>query len=208
MEIARDLIVHGPQERLDAIVETMTSAACAPWSRSPEGEARIPDARYRVFVREGDDRLPTAAVALVIERDRLEVVNITPRDQARLSTGSYNALLAEFSAVLLAPAAGAQGLGIVTSLPRTSLRAELGEEVAEMLEQFSGAANMATGSSHPADFGRWARFLIAVYHSGKRLDPNLLLTTLIELGWPDDKARKLVEEHGFAEALLSAQERE
>lgn len=207
MEITRDLVVQGEPQALEALVEHMTEAARSPWARYPDGEARIPDSRYRVFMREGDDGFTTVAVALTLEGSTLKLVNITPKDQAQLSTRSYNAVLAEFSATLLAPAASAVGLGIVTSLPRTSIRAELGDAAADLLEQFSGAANMATGSSHPADFSRWARFLLAVHRSGKRLDGDLLTVTLVEQDWPPEKARELVEEHAFAERLLAAAEK-
>ena len=80
---------------------------------------------------------------------------------------------------------------------------EVGPEIARLLVQFSGAANQSSGSSHPADFKRWATFLVTVHRSGKRLDNDLLYATLREQGWPKEKASDLVSEFEFARELLS-----
>ncbi len=132
----------------------------------------------------------------------VEVVNIMPRDIGYIPPEQYNAILQEFSAQLLEPVTRALGLAIITSLPRTSLRAEMGPEIADLLVRFSGAANKATGSSHPADFKRWAQFLIQAHQSGRRLDTGLLSATLLEQGWPSDKVTKLIMEFEFSRDLL------
>ena len=141
MEVMRDLEVRGTRAQVDALVDHMTQAAKAPWARSAEGEANIGDDSYRVFSREADGSLPALGVALHLEPEGIRIVNIVPRDVGNLGTGIYNAALQEFLEQLVRPAAAALSLSVVTSLPRTSLAAEVGPEVARLLVQFSGAAN-------------------------------------------------------------------
>ncbi|MBN8529171.1 MAG: hypothetical protein J0M36_08045 [Caulobacterales bacterium] len=202
MEVMRDLEVRGTRAEIDALVDHMTCAAEAPWARSAEGEANIGDESYRVFSREADGSLPALGVALHLEPEGIQIVNIVPRDVGNLGTTIYNAALQEFLEQLIQPAAAALSLSVVTSLPRTSLAAEVGPEIARLLVQFSGAANQSSGSSHPADFRRWATFLATVHRSGKRLDTDLLYATLREQGWPKEKASDLVSEFEFARELL------
>lgn len=202
MEVMRDLEVRGTRAEIDALVDHMTRAAQAPWARSAEGEANIGDDSYRVFSREADGSIPALGVALHLEPEGIQIVNIVPRDVGNLGTTVYNATLQEFLEQLVQPAAAALSLSVVTSLPRTSLAAEVGPEIARLLVQFSGAANQSSGSSHPADFRRWATFLATVHRSGKRLDTDLLFATLREQGWPKEKASHLVSEFEFARELL------
>lgn len=203
MEVMRDLEVRGTRAEMDALVDHMTTAAQAPWARSAEGEANIGDDSYRVFSREADGSLPALGVALHLEPEGIQIVNIVPRDVGNLGPAVYNAALQEFLEQLVQPASAALSLSVITSLPRTSLAAETGPEIARLLVQFSGAANQSTGSSHPADFRRWAIFLVTLHRSGKRLDTDLLYATLREQGWPKEKASDLVNEFEFARDLLS-----
>lgn len=203
MEVMRDLEVRGTRAQIDALVDHMTGTAEAPWARSTEGEANIGDDRYRVFWRDADDVLPAVGVALHLEPEGIQIVNIVPRDIGNLGPAVYNAVLQEFLERLIQPAAAVHALSVVTSLPRTSLAAEVGPEIARLLVQFSGAANQSTGSSHPADFKRWATFLVTVHRSGMRLDNDLLYATLREQGWPKEKASDLVSEFEFARELLN-----
>lgn len=201
-EITRDLTVRGTAEEIEALIDRMTEAARTPWARSAEGEVNIGDNNYRVFSREADAALPAVGVAMHLEPEGIEIVNIVPRDVGHLPPSVYNAVLQEFLEDLLQPAAGALSLLVVTSLPHTSLAAEIGPEIAELLVRFSGAANQSTGSSHPADFKRWAAFLVAAHQSRKRIDTDLLQATLREQGWPAERASDLVCEFEFARDLL------
>lgn len=205
--VMRDLRVGGSPEQIATLIEAMTTAARAPWSRSTKGETRIGSESYRVFEREADGALPAVGVALHLEPDGVEVVNIVPRDLNNLATSVYNAVLQDFLDTLLQPAADAQSLAVVTSTGKTSLAAELGPDIARLLEVFSGAANQSTGSSHPLDFRRWAAFLIAAHRSGKKVDTWLLETTLREQGWSQEHASDLVSEFEFARDLLDVAER-
>lgn len=198
----RDLIVHANLQQSDHLIDRMTQAAMPPWSRSTEAEGNIGDAHFRVFARKACGQLPEAAVALYIEDDRIEVVNITPKHTGHLPPLQYNAILQDFSATLLGPAAASLGLSVVTSLPVTSLLTQVGPEAADLLKSFSGIANKATGSSHPADFKRWGRFLVCIHRQGIELDTGLLQATLQEQGWSAKQADKLVREYEFARDLL------
>ncbi|MFC3712528.1 hypothetical protein ACFOMD_08105 [Sphingoaurantiacus capsulatus] len=202
MEISRDLKVHGTSSQMDAFIEGLTSLATPPWSRSYEGEENIGTPEFRVFDREVADSLPAASVALYLEPYGLQIVNIVPRDRQNLSRAEYNGILQDFLVQLAQPGADELGLSIVTSLPRTSLAAETTPEVATLLKQFSGAANKTTGSSHPADFKRWAKFLIAVHRCHAAVDTPLLREALKEHGWPNETAEELISEFEFAQDLL------
>lgn len=207
VSVMRDLKVGGTTEQIASLIEHMTNGARAPWARSAEGEENIGRESFRVFKRDADEALPAVGVALHLEPDGVEVVNIVPRDLNNLEPGVYNAVLQEFLESLLQPAADAQSLAVVTSTGSTSLAAEIGPEIARLLEVFSGAANQSTGSSHPLDFRRWAAFLIAAHRSGSKVDTWLLEKTLREQGWSEEHASDLVSEFEFARDLLSLADR-
>jgi len=202
VEITRDLTVRGTAEEIEALIDRMTAAARTPWARSPEGEANIGDDRYRIFARESDAAVPAVGVAMHLEPEGVQIVNIVPHDIGHLGTSVYNAVLHQFLEDLVQPAADALSLAVITSLPRTSLAAEIGPDTAELLARFSDAANQSTGSSHPADFKRWATFLVAAHRNGKRVDTGLLQATLREQGWPAERASDLVCEFEFERDLL------
>lgn len=86
MEVMRDLEVHGTRAEINALVDHMTRAAKAPWARSTEGEVNIGDDSYRVFSREADGLLPALGVALHLEPEGIQIVNIVPRDVGNLGT--------------------------------------------------------------------------------------------------------------------------
>lgn len=205
--VMRDLKVLGTDDQIAIMIDAMTKAARAPWSRHLEGEENIGRESFRVFMREADSSLPAANVAIHLEPDGIEVVNIVPYELNNLEPALYNAILQEFLETLVQPAADAQSLAVVTTTGGTSLAAEMSPEIARLLESFSGAANKSTGSSHPLDFRRWAAFLIASHRSGRKVDTWLLEQALKEQGWSSDRVSDLVSEFEFSRDLLTLADR-
>lgn len=79
----------------------------------------------------------------------------------------------------------------------------------EALRLFSGAANKATGSSHPADWQRWLKFLVAVHRTRVSIVPEKLSKWLIEdEQWPEESAQKLGFQYEFALDVLRQYEPE
>ena len=78
-----------------------------------------------------------------------------------------------------------------------------GVEVEDALKRFSSLANKSTGSSHPLDQKRGFEFLILAHNAHDKLDVNLVIYTLRELGWSEERAIELGLEFEFAESLLS-----
>ena len=86
---------------------------------------------------------------------------------------------------------------------KISVGSVAGDEVEKALVRFSNLANKSTGSSHPLDRKRWLEFLILAHEAGSDLHADLIIRSLVELGWSEGKAIELGIEFEFAEDLLS-----
>lgn len=149
------------------------------------------------------DKLPHAALFLADKSpDLFYVSNIVPKNVSELTYDEYNNLLADFVKKVLETAIEGSPVKIEITEPETSLQKIAGEEIAKKLESFSALANKSTGSAHPLDQKRWFDFIVAVHKAGVDLDTDMLIRTLIEQGWSEDKAGELAEEYEFALALL------
>ncbi len=65
--------------------------------------------------------------------------------------------------------------------------------------------NHSTGNSHPADFKRWAEFVITAHREASKLSSSLFSRWLIEeKGWNDefDLTHQLVLEYEYSRSLL------
>ncbi len=149
------------------------------------------------------DKLPHAALFLADKSpDLFYVSNIVPKNVSELSYDQYNVLLNDFISKVVRPAIERTQVEVEITEPETSIAIIAGEDISKKLDRFSVLANKSTGSAHPLDLERWFDFIVAVHKEGVVIDTDMLIRTLIEQGWSEDKAGELAEEYEFALALL------
>ena len=208
IEEFRDLVLRGPVDRLPLLRKTLIDKASSPWRYAVDREAVIArymthDADVLAFEREDGEGVDAVGLVLWSRADGFEVVNIVPRKVKELSAHRYNNALEDFISRVARPAADVAGYDIETTSAQQGLDDWVDDHVAEALRQFSGCANKATGSSHPADRNRWFAFLLAAHHNRGSLDADRLKRWLVEgEGWSERRAEDLVMEYEFGLALL------
>jgi hypothetical protein len=155
------------------------------------------------FVAPGTKAYPSATLWLAApERGDWYVSNIVP-SEGRLTLDQYNTILREFFDEFVANAAAAAGVS--ATLEKTDKGPEdfFSAGASKLLERFSIAANMSTGSGHPADQQRWLAFIIQVYRDNRGPEASTLSDLLHQhFGWPEETASILAAEYAFGLALL------
>ena len=213
MKVFQDAAVHGSVGQLAVLGEEVSTHAAAGgrWLRDLDAEARLAEiaggaapASY-AFVRGPVAGTPGVGLFLTVDEDALRVGNIVPRPSGSLSKDQYNAALDDFVTSVLQPAAKAAGLDVETTAPEENITRWISPEAAGLLRRFSGAANKATGSSHPLDRRRWDAFLIQAHCEASKLDAETLGRWLVEEdGWPENEADRLAIQYEFGRGLLAA----
>lgn len=209
MKQFKDLDISGPDKQLLALIETVSANLPADWHRDPEAEARMEHLDFLgtgvgfAFIRDAKEGAPKAGLFLSGERERLNVPNIVPLDSSELSMIQYNKILDEFADMLREHALPDAQLNICLTSDDAAITDWVSSDAAGLLEHFSKLANKSTGSAHPLDFERWARFLIQVHKEGSTLYSSFLSQWLVEeLGWSPDHANRLARDYEFARDLL------
>ncbi|MCF8504173.1 MAG: hypothetical protein K9G59_04600 [Caulobacter sp.] len=202
LEFFQDLAIVGSKAQLDAAKTDILASLGARWSAAPAERVRQVHGYEDVIAleREGDDVASASGLFMMRRNDRYEVTNIVPRETGKLSRAQYNAILQDFVATIAIPVSERTAVRLELSAPMHTIEASLGEEGAQALRRFSGAANMSTGSSHPLDRRRWYDFIILV--RDQDVDGGTLARWLVQLGWPEESAHDLVSEFEFGHGLL------
>lgn len=209
MKVFRDLIINLNGFKIDALVEIFTNKCGDHWRRAldREKDAGVLGEKAFSFEHIQGDGLERAGLSVFQkEGDIWYVPNIIPLDSSELSHCQYNKLLEDFLEKIVRPSIA--GLVVTAELTNDELFLKdiVGEEIASLLHKFSVLANKSTGSSHPCDRNRWFDFLIAVQIKQVSLNTDLLIRTLEEEGWSEEKAHDLAIEYEFAIGLLDYKE--
>ncbi len=206
MKTFRDLLISLNGHRIDDLVDRLTSECRVPWRRAigKEETRTRPESGSFCFERDADEGLPAAALFLFNkEGDVWYVSNIIPTKVGELSHDQYNNILLEFEKNVVRHAVSGTKIESHVTEDHTSISDVAGEDVANALIKFSNLANKSTGSSHPLDRKRWFEFLVLANKRGTDLYPDLVIQTLIDLGWSEERAYELGIEFEFAQDLLS-----
>ena len=129
--------------------------------------------------------------------------NIVPTEQNELTHDQYNDALISFNEQIIQPAIIDTPITAQLTSDVITVASVAGIEVENALKRFSKLANKSTGTSHPSDQKRWFEFLTMAHHAHAKLDVNLIIHTLRELGWSGERAYELGLQFEFAESLLS-----
>ena len=209
MKVFRDLYIRLNGARVDDLIEQFTAQCGGHWHRALDREQDAGSMGEKAFSFEhtAEDGLERAGLSLFQkEGDTWYVPNIVPLDSSQLSRDQYNKILENFLDTIVLPSIA--GLPVTAELSGdvVILKDVVGEDVAALLQKFSVLANKSTGSAHPCDRNRWFDFLIAVQRKHISLDTELLIHSLMEEGWSEDRAHDLAIEYEFAIGLLDYKE--
>lgn len=209
MKRFRNLTISGGASDLHDLILKVSQALPPNWKHDTDAEQRLKEISGSrtegfAFARDADAVIPATGLLLMLEGDRLWVPNIVPRESGQISIDQYNSILTEFSNVIEPFLRGRNDLQKEMTSEQVGIT-EWVSPAADLLKRFSTLANMATGSSHPLDFRRWASFIIRTHREGSELYPDALRQWLVEaLGWSLERADKLTLEYEFARQLLAA----
>lgn len=207
LEVFKDLSIRGDAATLDRLVPAIAGLLPGGWSRDSEAEERLrnPIAGIQyVFRFVGRAELPAVSLFIVEDDESLKVSNIVPQQAGSISRGQYNLVVDEFAS-FAGPVAQSMGLTVSLTNDREPITHWLSTAAADELRRFARTANKSTGSAHPADFARWASFLIAAHREQAALDSSTLARWLQEVDqWPEDTAHDLALEYEFARQLLKS----
>ena len=209
MKVFRDLYIRLNGARIEDLIEQFTAQSCDHWHRALDREKDAGSMGEKAFSFEhtAGDGLERAGLSLFQkDGDTWYVPNIIPLDSSQLSRDQYNKILENFLDTIVCPSIA--GLPVTAELSGdvVFLKDVVGEDVAVLLHNFSVLANKSTGSAHPCDRNRWFDFLIAVQRKHISLDTDLLIHSLMEEGWSEDRAHDLAIEYEFAIGLLDYKE--
>lgn len=204
MEIFKEYTLSGTPRQLADFLDRLSHDMPAGWGHSRRFEAMV-DGTYDIFTRRATSDIPTARVALFSKKNgnNARVVNVIP-DRGSLTIKQHNDVLSDFIG-FATPLARQLGIQTEETSEQAEITRWISSEAADALLAFSNAANKSTGSGHPLDFDRWARFIIRVHREGSELSPSILKRYLVEsLGWDNEKVDALGSEYEFSLALLKA----
>lgn len=209
MKVFRDLYIKLNGVKVEELIEQFTARCGDHWHRALDREKDAGSMGEKAFSFEhtAGDGLERAGLSLFQkESNTWYVPNIIPLDSSQLSHDQYNKILENFLETIVRPSIA--GLQVTAELTGDVLflKDVVGEDVAALLHNFSVLANKSTGSSHPCDRNRWFDFLIAVQRKRISLDTDLLINSLMEDGWSEDRAHDLAIEYEFAIGLLDYKE--
>lgn len=178
----------------------------SPWSLSEdeENDPKLSGPQPFCYKSDGSSGIAPAGLYLFQKHPGTwYVANIIPTQAKKLNYIEYNAVLEHFFENIVEPAIAKSPIEAQITTDEISIKSVAGSDVEDALRHFSGLANKSTGSSHPYDRERWFDFLISAHKSHSQPDVDLVIRTLVEMGWAEDIAYELGLEYEFSSNLLS-----
>jgi len=206
MKTFRDLYIHLNGTELETFASLLEEQASPPWRRRRDKEKNLHSTSGNPIcfeATEGSDIAPSLLFIFTQPSGRLWVSNIVPTVKNELNYDEYNAVLENFHQRIVVPATEGSTIGVELTGNSITIGQIAGPDVENALILFSNAANKSTGSSHPLDRKRWFEFITIAHESKKEIYPDIIIRSLSELGWSDEKAMELGIEFEFAVDLLT-----
>ncbi len=206
MKTFRDLYIHLNGVDIDTLSRELENLSKAPWIRRKDKEEELGGIEGRPIcfeAKKGGAVSPSALFIFQKENETLWVSNIVPTEESELTYDQYNFALEHFYENIVLPAIEGTSITAELTSDQISIGSVAGEEVEKAIVRFSNLANKSTGSSHPLDRKRWLEFLVLAHEARSDLHSDIIIRTLVELGWSEEKAIELGIQFEFAEDLLS-----
>ena len=209
MKVYQDLTIRGSRRALEEFVVELEKRLKDGWSRQRTREAEVnrlaSDSMY-CFACTAKDARPASELWIATHSDgTLYVSNIWAQEFSSLSFDQYNAILSDFNATCVEPAARAIGVEVKLGNPDPQIEDFLSPKTVLMLRHFSQSANRSI--LHFYDDKRWHEFVASAYREGAALDPDMLKRWLIEEEkWSESSAASLANKYNDELALLKVYE--
>ena len=206
MKTFRDLYIQLNGVNTETFTQKLESQTNSIWVRRKDKE-EIGSGEEHFMCFEAVKNDTSMSVALFLfpysDAETWWVSNIVPTEQNELTHDQYNDALMSFNEQIIQPAIIDTPITAQLTSDVITVASVAGIEVENALKRFSKLANKSTGTSHPSDQKRWFEFLTMAHHAHAKLDVNLIIHTLRELGWSGERAYELGLQFEFAESLLS-----
>jgi len=206
MKTFRDLYIYLNGVDDGALLEQLEKHSKAPWIRraDKEEDLGVGDKRPICFeAKKGSAVSPATLFIFSKGSETLWVSNIVPTEESELTYDQYNFALMQFYENVVLPAIKGTSITAELTSDQISVGGVAGEEAEKAIVRFSNSANKSTGSSLPLDRKRWFEFLVLVHEAKSELHSEMVIRTLVELGWSEEKAVELGIQFDFAIDLLS-----
>lgn len=206
MKTFRDLYISLNGTDFEELPSLFESYCRPPWSRmeDKEGGLGLSGPQPYCYESDGSSGLSPAALFLFQKAPGTWYVsNIVPTQASELNYDEYNSVLEHFFEHVVKPAISDTKIRAEITTNEISIGSVAGKEVEDALKRFSNLANKSTGSSHPLDRERWFEFLLLAHDAHSTLDVDLVIRSLMEMGWADDRAHDLGVQYEFSQDLLS-----
>ena len=206
MKTFRDLYIQLNDVHIETFTQKLESQTNSIWvRRKDKEEIASGEEHFMCFEAVKNDTIMPVALFLFPHSDAETwwVSNIVPTEQNELTHDQYNDALISFNEQIIQPAIIDTPITAQLTSDVITVASVAGIEVEDALKRFSKLANKSTGTSHPSDQKRWFEFLILAHHAPHKLEVNLVIYTLRELGWSEERAIELGLQFEFAESLLS-----
>lgn len=213
MKTFRELYIHLNGVDIDTFYEKLEQSAKAPWVHKERGGIEEKSTCFEAL--KGLPATPPVKL-FIFPRDSgiLRVSNIIPAKTGWLTYDQYNAALEHFHENIVCPAITGTDIKADLTSDQISIGSIAGDNVEEAFVRFSNSANKSTGSSHPCDRERWLDFVLLAHKAKSNTDPNkpdldsdIVIRSLVDLGWSEETALKLGIEFELAEDILSHAQR-
>ena len=206
MKTFRNLYIHLNGVDIETFSNGLERQSKVPWVRRKDKEEELGgmgDKAICFEAKKGTSVKPAALFIFPKEGETWWVSNIVPTEVSELTHDQYNAALENFFESILQPAIKDSPISAELTSNEVSVGSVAGVEVEKALVRFSNLANKSTRGSHPLDRKRWLEFLILAHESGSELYTDLVIHTLVELGWSEEAAIELGIQFEFSQDLLS-----
>jgi hypothetical protein len=206
MRIFRDLEIYGDAAARSELFDSLRKTKFESFLRNTKREEDLDDLKSSevdlLCFDVTDNKMPSASIFLMNDRDKVFVSNVVPHDVGHLEFDEYNSIVKRFHEEAIAPLSK-ESLNIEITDGEYDVEAEIPKSLTEKLKAFSRCANRSTGSSHPLDRARWFAVISESHRLERPLESYILFRWLKDdEGWPEDTASNLCSEYEFGLDLL------
>jgi hypothetical protein len=205
MKTFRDLKLIESTDEQEELINRVEQSLRNGWIRARDKEAEFKSndgMDYRIFICSETSSRPELALFFCPDQNGyLYVCNIVPKGR-ELGKDGYNDVLEEFLVNFVKPGVQDLDIQIVITPAERTIDTSMSPELAQLLKQFSAAANKSSGGTHPLDERRFFDFIIQTHLEGSLLDETDLKELLVDDGWSEDNAFELSCKYRFGIDLL------
>jgi len=209
METFNKLIIQGKKDDLIELISILIKKLPKNWNYKDENVKSYSDNTSKsitevMCVESPETDSKNGLVWLRFWEGDLKVINIVPTKPGSLEYNEYNAILDLFYNECVRPNLNDK-YSVKYETEGLNVQQIAGDATYRKMNSWEGGCNPSTGNTHPADFKRWAEFVIIAHRENSKLTASVFSRWLIEeKGWNDefDLTHRLVLEYEYSRDLL------